>query len=110
MRKIFEGGWGKKRNCDLWRYTGLSFCLYRLSARRDDCLEIDVIWLMVLKLMGRIDKGTYEIEIEDLVIPSTRYPNHFSFLNISPYPSTLPDVSRRRHKNDIRDEERGHTS
>jgi len=27
--------------------------------------------------------GTYEIEIEDLMIPATRYPNDFSFLYIS---------------------------
>ena len=27
--------------------------------------------------------GTYEIEIEDLMIPSTRHPNDFSFLFIS---------------------------
>jgi hypothetical protein len=29
------------------------------------------------------ERGTYEIEIEDLVIPATRYPNDFSFLYIS---------------------------
>jgi hypothetical protein len=28
-------------------------------------------------------RGTYEIEVQDLMIPSTRYPNDFSFLYIS---------------------------
>jgi hypothetical protein len=31
----------------------------------------------------RHERGTYEIEIQDLMIPSTRYPNDFSFLSIS---------------------------
>jgi hypothetical protein len=29
------------------------------------------------------ERGTYEIEIEDLVIPSTGYPNNFPFLFVS---------------------------
>ena len=53
---------------------------------------------MVLRLLGIIDKGTYEFEIENLVIPSTRYPNHFSFLHISPKPSDSRYVPRRERQ------------
>jgi hypothetical protein len=50
--------------------------------------------------VGRIVRGilweeTYEIEIENLMIPSTRYPNDFSFLFISHrtfLPSMYPSV------------------
>jgi hypothetical protein len=61
----------------------------------------------------RHERGTYEIEVEDLMIPSTRYPNDFSFLYISHrafhtsmYPRTYP-IAAPGQSRDTPEEKRG---
>jgi hypothetical protein len=71
--------------------------------------------MVVLRLMRRLRRsryevvGTYEVEIQDLVIPSTRYPNYFPFLPISPgsYVLRLNSVSRIISEESGREEGRG---